>query len=100
MSENRKKLYKMPEWQAVRQAVIRRDKGICYFCGQLVLKKPTVHHKEELNEENWMNPEISLNLDNLVLCHADCHNIHHKRWGYKDSIANDDLTIDYGKRKR
>lgn len=100
MSENRKTFYKSPEWQAVRQAVIERDKGLCYFCGQLVLKRLTVHHIQELNEENWMNPEISLNLDNLVLCHAECHNEHHKRWGYKESIANDDLTIDYSKRKR
>lgn len=100
MKENRKTFYKSPEWHAVRQAVIDRDKGICYFCGQIVLKRMTVHHIQELNEENWMNPEISLNLDNLVLCHAECHNEHHKRWGYKESIANDDLTIDYSKRKR
>lgn len=100
MSEAHKKVYKTKRWQEVRQLVIDRDKDICYFCGRLILKKRTIHHKEELNEENWTNEDIAFNLDNLVECHARCHDIHHQRFGYKDSIVNDDLSIDYSRRAR
>ena len=100
MSENRKKVYKTKVWQAVRQAVINRDKDICYFCGKLILKRRTIHHLQELNEDNWQDNSSAYNLDNLVECHAECHDWHHKRFGYKESIVNDDLSIDYSARKR
>lgn len=95
----REKVYKTARWKKIRQAVIDRDKDICYFCHRLILKRRTIHHLQELNEENWNDEEIAYNLDNLVECHDDCHNIHHKRWGYKESIVNTDLTIDYSKRR-
>lgn len=95
----REKVYKTAKWKKIRQAVIDRDKDICYFCHRLILKRRTIHHLQELNEENWNDEEIAYNLDNLVECHDDCHNIHHKRWGYKESVVNTDLTIDYSKRR-
>lgn len=95
----REKVYKTARWKKIRQAVIDRDKDICYFCHRLILKRRTIHHLQELNEENWNDEEIAYNLDNLVECHDDCHNIHHKRWGYKESVVNTDLTIDYSKRR-
>ena len=82
----------------MRNYVLHRDKGICFFCGRLIDKRPTVHHKDELNEDNVFDWNIALNPDNLVACHADCHNMHHERFGYKHSIVNRDLTIDYSKR--
>ena len=37
-----------------------------------------VHHKKELTDENFTNPEVALNFDNLMLvCHA-CHEQIHK----------------------
>lgn len=39
-------------------------------------------HKEELTEENYENPEISLNPDNVVLVHQRCHNLIHDKLGY------------------
>ena len=95
----KEKVYKTARWQKVRQAVIDRDKDICYFCHRLILKRRTIHHLQELNEENWNDEEIAYNLDNLVECHADCHDIHHQRYGYKASVVNTDLTIDYSKRR-
>lgn len=95
----KEKVYKTTRWKKIRQAVIDRDKDICYFCHRLILKRRTIHHLQELNEENWNDEEIAYNLDNLVECHDDCHNIHHKRWGYKESIVNTDLSIDYSKRR-
>lgn len=92
-------VYKTKRWQQVRQAVIFRDKDICFFCGKLILDRRTIHHKEELNEQNWQDESIAYNLDNLVECHANCHNIHHDRHGYKKSIVNLNLDIDYSKRE-
>lgn len=99
MSENRIKVYKSKRWLKIRQAVIDRDKDICYFCHRLILKRRTIHHLQELNEDNWQDEEIAYNLDNLVECHADCHDYHHGRFGYKQSIVNTDLSIDYTKRR-
>lgn len=92
-------VYKNPRWQSVRNAVIKRDRDICYFCGKLILKRRTIHHLIEIDENNYSDENIAFNLDNLVECHDECHNIHHERFGYKQSIVNDDLTIDYSKRK-
>lgn len=95
----KEKVYKTTRWKKIRQAVIDRDKDICYFCHRLILKRRTIHHLQELNEENWNDEEIAYNLDNLVECHSDCHDIHHQRFGYKESIVNTDLSIDYSKRR-
>lgn len=97
--QSKDKIYHSKRWQKVRQAVIFRDKDICFFCGQLILKRRTIHHKKELNEENWQDEEIAYNLDNLVECHDYCHNFHHDRHGFKGSIVDLNLNIDYSKRK-
>ena len=91
-------VYKNPRWEYLRQAVIQRDRDICYFCKKLILKKRTIHHIIEINEQNYSDENIAFNLDNLVECHDECHDIHHKRF-YKQCIVNDDLEIDYSKRK-
>lgn len=93
-----KAVYKHPNWKYIRQAVIQRDRDICYFCGKLILKRRTIHHKIEINENNYSDPEIAFSLDNLVECHDTCHNLYHDRFG-KPSIVNEDLSIDYSKRK-
>jgi 5-methylcytosine-specific restriction endonuclease McrA len=97
--EKHKYIYKTKLWEETRKAVIARDKGICFFCGKLISKRATVHHKEELNEDNYTDFDVAFNMDNLVVCHAECHNEHHERFGYKHSIVKDDLTIDYSRRK-
>ncbi len=91
-------VYKDPRWIECRNAVIKRDRDICYFCGKLILKRRTIHHIIEINEQNYSDPKIAFNLDNLVECHADCHDQHHGRFS-KPSIVNKELDIDYSKRK-
>lgn len=98
MKNYQKAVYKDPRWQICRDAVIKRDRDICYFCGKLILKKRTIHHKIEINENNYSDPMIAFNLDNLVECHPDCHDQWHERFG-KVSIVNKDLDIDYSRRK-
>lgn len=93
-----KRVYKDPRWKYIREAVINRDRDICYFCGKLILKKRTIHHLNEIDENNFSDENIAFNLDNLVEVHEECHNLHHEMFGYKDTIVNDDLEIDYSKR--
>lgn len=100
MQNYQKQVYKTKQWQTVRQLVIDRDRSICYFCGRIVTKKATVHHLQEINEQNFNDWDIAFNMDNLVCCHPRCHDLWHERFGYKNSIVNDDLTIDYSKRER
>ena len=99
MEYYRKAVYKDPRWEKVRQAVIQRDRDICYFCGKLILKKRTIHHLIEIDENNYRDPKIAFNLDNLVECHHGCHDQYHDRFG-KGTIVNADLDIDYERRKR
>lgn len=99
MQEAHKKVYHTGRWKKLREYVIFRDKDICYFCGQLVLKHRTIHHKEELNESNWQDESIAYDPKNLVECHDYCHNFHHDRFGFKNTIVDTSLEIDYSKRK-
>ena len=92
-------VYKNPRWQYIRQQVIKRDRDICYFCGKLILKKRTIHHIVEIDEQNYSDENIAFNLDNLVECHSSCHDQYHERFG-KATLVNKDLDIDYSKRER
>ena len=94
------KFYNSKDWKKMRQMIIQRDKGICFFCGKLILESPEVDHEIELTKDNWFLPEISLNPELLRLAHKKCHNRRHKRFGTyeKDTIVNDELEIDYERR--
>lgn len=95
-----KAVYKNPRWKYIRDEVIKRDRDICYFCGKLILKKRTIHHIQEIDETNYSDENIAFNLDNLVEVHQECHDEHHNQFGYKDTLVNDNLDIDYSTRER
>lgn len=97
--EEWKKVYSTTRWRRLRKEIYNRENGICYFCGKLVLKKPNVHHLQEINEKNAFDENVFFNPENLVVCHHECHNAHHDRFGYKGTIVRDDLSIDYERRK-
>lgn len=97
MEYYQKAVYESPVWKRLRKAVIARDKDICYFCGKLILKRRTIHHKIEITEENYKDENISFNMDNLVECHPYCHDMHHNRFGRM--VVYDNLEIDYETRK-
>lgn len=88
------RIYKGKRWQRIREAVMKRDHGICYFCHKPILEYATIHHLQEINDLNCDNENITYNLDNLVACHRDCHNIHHDRFG-KSEYVDADLNINY-----
>lgn len=80
--------YKSKEWRnLLLQLKLDRtnDEGllICPICNKIITNTIIGHHKIELTEENVNDYDISLNGDNILLIHQDCHNLIHKRWGYQ-----------------
>ena len=74
---SRSEFYRSRSWREFVEIlkIERTDENgfiICAHCGKPIVKKYDCigHHKEELTEENYENPEISLNPDNVVLVQA------------------------------
>lgn len=98
MDYYQKQVYKNPTWERIRKEVIKRDRDICYFCGKLILKRRTIHHLTEIDENNFSDVNIAFNLDNLVECHPECHDQHHGRFSKQTIVDPFTLEIDYEKR--
>ena len=65
-----KAFYQSSAWRAARSAALRRDGFTCHDCTG---RAEEVHHIIELTPANINDPNIALNLGNLMcLCH-DCH---------------------------
>lgn len=96
-----KAVYLNKDWEPTRQYVFKRDEGKCQLCGKLILGTFEVDHIEELSKLNYLDWNIAFNPDNLRSVHPKCHNIRHKRFCEvkKESVVNDDLEIDYERRK-
>lgn len=85
--------YKSKEWKICRQAYLSSVGGLCERCkaqGRIVSAE-IVHHKIHLTEENYHNPEISMNFENLEALCQDCHNKEHfdyskPRWKFVDGV--------------
>ncbi|MDK7927384.1 MAG: HNH endonuclease [Staphylococcus simulans] len=60
---------------------------ICERCGGLA---SICHHKVYLNQENYQNPHISLNHDNLEALCINCHNQEH----FSNTAIGDGLQFD------
>lgn len=94
--------YSSGAWKSLREQIRKRDKEICQYCGKMIKNKGIVHHIKEITPDNINDPNITLNPDNLILVHDECHKkIHKKGFAKKDkkeSIVDDELNIDYSKR--
>ena len=68
--------YKSSEWQNIRRKVIIRDKGISCVSGKKILPpdKMLVDHINKITPENYNDPNITLNMDNLQLMSLREHN--------------------------
>lgn len=80
--------YRSKEWIELIQIIkLERvnDEGviICEHCGKPIIAKYDCigHHIIELTEENYINADISLNPDNIMLIHHKCHNKIHDKLG-------------------
>lgn len=76
--------YVSDEWQNVRMRLMLERGMICDHCKKLILKKYDAigHHVNELSMLNVNDPNVSLNLDNLMLVHRSCHDEIHNRFGF------------------
>ena len=113
--------YHSQEWRTLTKTLrLERtnDSGqiVCEYCGKPIVKAYDCigHHKTELTEENVNDYTVSLNPDNIMLCHGACHNRIHDKLGYsrrqvylvygaplagkttyvKESMSEGDLIID------
>ena len=65
-----KAFYNSRAWKDTREYCLLRDHYACVLCGRAAEE---VHHKIRLTQTNIIDPNITLNPDNLIsLCH-DCH---------------------------
>lgn len=57
----------------------------CEYCGKPIVDTTdvTLHHVTELTPKNVHDINISLNPDNVIVVHHDCHNKIHNRFGYE-----------------
>lgn len=90
MFESAHDLYKSKEWinllnNLKLERVNPEGKLICEYCGQEIVKKYDCigHHKIPLTNGNVNDYNISLNPDNIMLIHFECHNAVHNRFGYE-----------------
>lgn len=80
--------YRTAEWKKLTHIIkLSRvdDNGFwrCEHCGQPIVKSYDCicHHKIYLTEENYTDPDIALNENNIALLHHRCHNRVHNKLG-------------------
>lgn len=72
--------YKSRAWEKCRADYVKKVGGLCERCLSMGIYNAgkIVHHKKELTPENYKDPSVSLNFDNLMLlCHS-CHEQVHR----------------------
>ena len=80
MKDFAKRFYKSTQWQRCRKLAWQRDHGLCVDCLKIGMITPAeeVHHIIPLSPENIDDPEVSLNLTNLVSLCRECHKARHE----------------------
>lgn len=85
-----KTFYNSDKWINFRLSEINKrinTKGelICEYCNKPITdpKKAIAHHKKELTDDNVDNAMISLNPEEIMIVHFECHNKIHHRFGNK-----------------
>lgn len=79
MQKYAERFYKSQQWQAARDAAIKRDAYLCRDCytAGRITPAEEVHHITEITPENINDPAITLNLDNLISLCRECHKARH-----------------------
>ena len=72
------KFYSTSKWRKCRAAYLS-EHPCCERCEKagIISVAVHVHHKKELTEENYLDPMIALNPDNLEALCFDCHQKEH-----------------------
>lgn len=72
-----KQFYKSAAWRQARQQALIRDHGLCRTPG-CFNPAEEVHHIVELTPENITDPNVSLNIGNLISLCRECHMKEHR----------------------
>lgn len=90
--------YASEQWQTFRLLIINQRGLRCQHCGEIVAKAKdlTLHHVIELTPENVADAMISLNPDNVLVVHHDCHNQIHHRFGYHIRRSGRNVYLIFG----
>lgn len=71
--------YRSRIWERCRKEYVKSVGGLCERCYAkgLIVPGVIVHHKIHLNQDNYKDPNIALNFDNLeylcMTCHRNAH---------------------------
>lgn len=92
---NTEEFYKSTKWEKFRKVIIEERTDAdgyihCAICGKPILKKYDliVHHKQEVDDANVNNVDVSLNPENVECVHFQCHNKIHERFGYNKTSVH------------
>jgi len=71
--------YSSGAWKTIRDLAKKRDAYLCVDCLKAGKITPAeeVHHIIEITPENVTDPNVTLNLDNLVSLCRECHKARH-----------------------
>ena len=71
--------YDSPQWERCREAYLQSVGYFCERCKARGIYEPAkiVHHKIHLTADNYTNPAVAFNFDNLEALCQDCHNKEH-----------------------
>lgn len=99
----RQEFYNTKGWKRNRIAYALSRNCICERCGRAVyvsgvneaLPKEkrlryVVHHKTYLNDQNYTDPEIAYDWNNLELLCQECHNLEHTEQPTKKDVMFDE----------
>jgi 5-methylcytosine-specific restriction endonuclease McrA len=73
MTDNRA-FYNSKQWRRLSRAFLLSKNYICERCGQ---PADIAHHKQYITARNVIDPNITLNADNLESLCLACHNAEH-----------------------
>lgn len=85
--------YKSTAWERCRRGYLASVGGLCERCKaeDKIVPAAIVHHKIYLREENYKDPSIALNFENLEALCQTCHNQEHakiereRRWSFNEN---------------
>lgn len=81
-------LYHSKAWEDFREAMIGQrmiEQGeiICDYCGKSIVQKYDLilHHKHMITDANYLDSNVALNPENIMMVHHDCHEKIHAKIG-------------------
>ena len=85
MEAERKQFYSSKAWQDCRNAYAKSKRNLCELCLDkgILSTGEIVHHKIHLSADNFHDPSVALNWDNLQLLCRDCHAKQHSNKRYR-----------------